>query len=505
MRQQIQKYILVILYTIWRRRYLIAVPIILMPLVGISVGIMTPKKYETETTILIQEASRHNPLLKDFVVSTNLGERMDALNALLHSRHILMEVAFKMEMFKEEDPPEKKAIVIDNLSNSLSAKLVGEEIVEIKYSARETKDMVEVLNLVSVRFVEKIVAPQRSSVFQSQDFLQKEMGERRTALSESESKLAEYKSEHASELPVLHTRNVMRLAKIKDELAKRKTRLEGALAESKSLKKRLIETNPVIGHIESKIVGLTGELAVLNAKYTPQHSQVRAAQRTLDTLRVERNKIMEENQNISEEDIEKLWHRISSMKFDDTSPVPILVDQMKSFQSLNRETEALQDEVSFLEKEYAELEIIVRGYGEHDKVITELMREIEINQKIYSDLAERYQMAQVTGALGKFEETERIKMIDPPFTPTAPSNLPLPIYFLIGVVTGVFIGTGLAMFAEIIDTRVYTKDRLAEISDVHVIARIPAVTVKGYLPDGTFDLYANNNKRIKGEDRYEEG
>jgi len=501
MRKQIQAYILIIFYTMWRRRYLIAVPIVVMPLVGVVVGAMTPKRYETKTTILIQEASRHNPLLEDLVVSTNLGERMEALNALLHSRHILTEVAFKMEMITEEDTPEYKARVIERLSKSLSARLVGEEIVEIKYRAKETEEMVEILNLVSVRFVEKIVAPQRSSVFQSQDFLKKEMEERKGALSEAEGKLAEYKSEHASELPALHTRNVARLAKIKDELAERQTRLEGALAESKSLKKRLIETNPVIGHIETKIVEVTGELAILNARYTPQHSKVRAAQRTLDTLRTERTKVMKESQDISQEDMESLWNRVSSMNFDEQSPVPLLVDQMKSFQSLSREIDALQDEVNFLEQEYAELEVTVKGYGEHDKIITELAREIDINQKIYSDLAERYQMAQVTGALGKFEESERIKMIDPPFTPTKPANMPLPIYFVAGMFAGLFLGGALSAFAEILDTRIYTQERLEGIAGVSVFARIPAVTTKGFNADGALDICANNNegKRKEGK------
>jgi polysaccharide chain length determinant protein (PEP-CTERM system associated) len=497
MRQQIQKYILMIFYTMWRRRYLIAVPILIMPILGVLIGAMTPKKYETRTTVLIQEASRHNPLLKDLVVSTNLGERMDALNALLHSRHILTEVAHKMEMILEEDTPEKKAIVIDRLSKSLTATLIGDEIVEIKYRAEDPKDMVEVLKIVSLRFVEKIVAPQRSSVFQSQDFLKREMEERRVALSSAEGKLAEYKSEHASELPTLHTRNVTRLAKIKDELAERRTRFEGALAESESLKKRLIETNPVIGHLESKIVETTGKLAVLNSRYTPQHSKVRGAQRTLESLLSERDKVVAESQSISEEDMEGLWNRVSSMKFDEASPIPLLVDQMKSFQSLSREIDALQNEVTFLDKEYAELEVVVKGYGEHDKIITELSREIDINQKIYSDLAERYQMAKVTGALGKFEETERIKMIDPPFSPTKPSNLPLPLYFLVGAFAGIFLGTGLAMFAEIIDTRIYTKDRLEELTKITVLSRVPAEITKGYMADGTLEIFANSNKEVK--------
>ena len=74
------------LWSAWRRRYLIVVPIFVIPLLALGIGISSPKKYSSYTTVLIQEAAKMNPFLEDLAVETNLKSRIDALNALLHSR-----------------------------------------------------------------------------------------------------------------------------------------------------------------------------------------------------------------------------------------------------------------------------------------------------------------------------------------------------------------------------------------------------------------------------------
>ena len=127
-RAGISKNLGTICWAAWRRRYLIALPIVLMPFIGLSVGILSTKHYETSTTLLFQEASQQNPFLEDLSIAINLKARMVSLNALLHSRHILADVAWKMNMITAQMNKKDKALVISDLSKSLSAELVGENI-----------------------------------------------------------------------------------------------------------------------------------------------------------------------------------------------------------------------------------------------------------------------------------------------------------------------------------------------------------------------------------------
>ena len=274
-RGEISKNVAAILWAAWRRRYLIAIPILVMPFVSLSVGVFSTKQYESSTTLLFQEASQHNPFLEDLSIAINLKSRMDSLNALLHSRHILAGVAWKMKMFKTNSTKKEKNKVIQQLSKSLSAELVGDNIIKIKYLTANRENIIEVLNTVSLSFIERVLAPQRSSIMQSESFLALELKKRKDDLVSADQKLAQYKNRFASELPNLHAGNVHRLNELQLSFAEKKVSLQGAIAAKKSLASRLAQTNPVVGKIEESIVILRTDLTQLRARYTDQHSKVK--------------------------------------------------------------------------------------------------------------------------------------------------------------------------------------------------------------------------------------
>lgn len=479
MRKELVRHIALILWAAWRRRYLIFVPIFIMPFVGLAIGLIAPKKYETYTTILIQETAKQNPFLEDLAVATNLKSRMEALNALLHSRHILTEVAFKLGLINQEMDETQRRREIAQLSKALRSQLVGEDLIKITYTASSPKDMAETLQLVSLRFVERVIAPQRSSIMQSETFLQSELEKRRVDLSEAESELATYKSQFASELPELHSANVTRLSHLRALLADRRTALDGARAEEKKVRERLSLTNPVVGKIEEAIVESMAELTTLRARYTDKHTKIQAALHRLNALKAERAKVMSQSPKLDGENLDRLWNMATSNGFQNQNGVqPLLVSQLERLQEAQNQCDRLEEEISSLEKELTLLSDKVNGFGEHERRLNELQREIEVRRTIYADLAERHQLARVTGALGKSEESERVKLIDPPFTPLAPSNLPLVVFIIAGIVGGICFGLGLAFIIEMIDTSLRRKDALSHIINAPVFIRIPPLEDK---------------------------
>ena len=69
----------------WRRRYVLVVPVLIMPFVGLIAANLSAKQYNAHTSLLIQETANMNPFLQDFAVSAMLKERMAAMRTLLHS------------------------------------------------------------------------------------------------------------------------------------------------------------------------------------------------------------------------------------------------------------------------------------------------------------------------------------------------------------------------------------------------------------------------------------
>ncbi len=475
---------LAVVWAGWRRRYLIVIPVLMMPIIGGIVGTLTPKKYETNTTILIQEAAKQNPFLKDLTVETNLRERMAALQALLHSRHVLAAVAQRMGLISKNMPAERTSEAIAELSKSLSASLVGDDLVKITYISGNPEKMAETLRLVSIRFVERIIAPQRSSIISSENFLKKELEERKADLEAAERKLADYKSRFASELPELHTSNVMRLGRLRETLAARRTELEGAKASWQDLKDRLFKTNPVIGRIEERIVEVMSELTLLRSRYTDNHTLVQASLRKLKSLREERNKTLAATKKLKDGDLERLWNLASNQTTDAASgQQPLLISQLERLQEGEVRVSNLEKQVESLNTETAALQAKVAGFGVHEQRLAELSREAKVKRNIYQDLAERHQLARVTGSLGKAEEKERVKLIDPAFTPLAPINLPVIVFIVLGLIGGVMLGMALAVIAEILDLTIRTRRQLEKLCEVKILTRLPRLSDDNLVPD----------------------
>ncbi|MHC8510241.1 MAG: GumC family protein [Rhodospirillales bacterium] len=478
MRGKIFANALAVLWAAWRRRYLIAAPILFMPLVALAVGLLTPKTYKTYTTILVQETAQQNQFLQDLTVSTNLRKRMAALSALLHSRHILSGVAMKVGLIDEDVSPEDLQWRITRLSKGLGVKLVGDDLVQITYSAEDPSKMAEVLELVSKRFVERIVAPQQSSINNSESFLEDEFDRRRTDLEEAEAELAEYKSAFTGEMPEMRAAVISRIGATQDQLIQKRAEYQGAQAELADLQDRVFNTNPVANEIEELIVDVMSKLAVLRSRYTGRHTKVQAAERRLKSLEDERAKVLAAGRNRNAGDFERLSGRASnaaSKGADQTQP--LLLAQIDRLQRVEGRAKGLKKEISMLAGELVSMqEKISGGGGVHARRLSELQRDLGVKQKIFEDIAERHQMARLTGSLGRAGDQERVKLIDPPFTPLAPANMPPGAFAAMGVLAGIMLGAGLAVCAELLDLTVRLRAPLERIAGAPVLTRIPLLT-----------------------------
>lgn len=461
---------------IWRRRYVIAIPILILPFVGLFVGISSPKQYASHTSMLIQETAKMNPFLEDFAVSAMLKERMEALKTLLHSRHILGAVAKDMQLIKDGNTAEENDQIIRQLSDSLTVALKGKDLIRIDYKTHSPDQMKETLESISRQFIEQLLAPERSSMKDSSSFLREHLENRRTELDASEQALADFKNKHATELPELHLANIARLTKLKQRLSERESELAGAKKSLGGLDQQLSKTNPVVGIIEDNIVQIRSSLALLRARYTDGHSKIKGALRNLKRLEEERQHIL----SLSEKNIdtEKLWDIASVVSVHNDQNQPLLVSQLENLQTARSKVIGLHEEVNSLQAIVDALEIKTKVYGEQEKNLSKLQRDLKVKRELYDELLQRYEMARVTGSLGVYEQEKRIKIIDRPFTPSYPTNFPIIVFFIGGLVAGIILGFGLALLFELTDSTLRTRYQIEELLNVPVLSRIPPLPLR---------------------------
>ncbi len=453
----------------WRQRYTIVLPIILLPIIGLLISVSSPKRYTAHTSMLIQETAKMNPFLEDFAVSSMLKERMEALKTLLHSRHILSAVALEMGLTHEKSSAEERDSVISMLSANLSMHMAGKDLIRIDFKSDSPTNVKELLSALSKHFVEQLLAPERSSIEDSAVFLNNHLNHRRDELNNAEQALASFKAQHAANLPELHSMNIARLSQLKQKLAERQAEFAGTVKNVGGLNQLLSQTNPIVGRIEEQIVQIQGNLALLRSRYTDKHSKVQAQLRTLRRLDAERKNVLDNAKSI---DPDKLWDMASTNANTEENQT-LLISQLGNLQRAKNKADSLNEEISSLKEMISDIEKGIADFGKHENELTNLQRDLKVKRELYEDLLQRHEMAQVTGSLGKFEQGKRIKIIDRPFTPSAPSNLPPIIFIIAGIFGGIFLGCGLATLLEITNTTVRSKHVLENLTGAPVLSRIP--------------------------------
>jgi len=455
----------------WRRRYIIIIPIILLPIFGLIVAMSSIKHYQSHTSMLIQETAKMNPFLEDLAVSSMLKERMGALQTLLNSRHILSSVARDLNIVNETTSNEERDRIIAKLSGNLRMDMVGKDLIRINLTSEKSEGMKEILTSVSNHFIEQLLAPERSSIKDSAYFLKETLSERSEELDGAEQALAMFKVKYADMLPEYNVMNFSRLNQLKQKLSERETEYAGAIKSVNGLNQLLSRTNPVVGYIEEQIIKIRSELALLKSRYTDKHSKVQALLRALRSMESERQRALNDSEQIVNAD--QLWDMASSTIKSGNEKQPILISQLENLQTAKNRADSLREEISRLKNMVANIEKGISDFGEHENELNGLQRDLKVKRELYEELLLRYEMAKVTGSLGEFEQGKRVKIIDQPFTPSSPANLPGFLFVIAGFFGGLALGIGLALMIEITDSTIRSRSILEDISGVPVISRIP--------------------------------
>lgn len=464
--------LLQILYGAWRQRYVIVIPMLILPIVGLLVANLTPKKYDSHTSMLIQETAKMNPFLEDIAVSTMLKDRINALKTLLHSRHVLYSVAEDLELIDSNMSSIEQEQIINDLSQRLMVTQLGKDFLKISLTSNTPDRMEETLKSVSDHFIAQLLAPERSSIEDSSNFLAIHIEKRREALDDAEQALALYRNDNIESTPEIQSQSLNRLAALKQSLSEKEAEMAGVKKSLGSMDQQLSRTNPVIGKIEDQIIDIRSELTLLQAKYTNKHSAVQAKLRELDRLESERKTLLEMKQPNMNSD--QLWDIASSNTFNDVSELqPLLVTQLHSLQLVRARFESLKEETKSLKTMIFELENKANNFGQNAKEMYRLQRDVQIKRQLYDELVERYEMAQLTGSLGVFEQNKRVKIIDLPYTPSIPSNMPSFIFVIAGLIAGIGFGIGLAILFELFDSSVKGSAQVEQVLGVPVITVIP--------------------------------
>lgn len=127
-----------------------------------------------------------------------------------------------------------------------------------------------------------------------------------------------------------------------------------------------------------------------------------------------------------------------------------------------------------LREQIRDLERQLESFSGEDLQYARLMRETEVNKKLFALLKERLEEARITEA----QKVGDVSLVDPAIVPDNPIGQDAVVGTIIGAVMGLVLGIGLAFLSEAMDTSIGTIDDVEKLIKLPVLGVIPSLATK---------------------------
>ena len=155
-----------------------------------------------------------------------------------------------------------------------------------------------------------------------------------------------------------------------------------------------------------------------------------------------------------------------------------IVDPISQIQKFMEESITLEIEIQTYQAQENALKGVIENYKRNlntlpDKELrlVQLMRDKEVNEKIYLMLLQKREEAKIAEA----ERIGNIRIIDPAKVPTDTVKPRKMLNLILGLILGAVMGTGLAFVLEYLDNSVKTIEEAEQITGLSVLGTIPQI------------------------------
>ncbi|HEX7046965.1 MAG TPA: XrtA system polysaccharide chain length determinant [Gammaproteobacteria bacterium] len=470
-----------------RRMGSMATIVLVTSLVMLGLGLLWNEKYESSSTILIEDEKIIGTLLDGSTVPMRERAGPDGVvnhaeiaREVLFDRDVMNRAAEEAGWMTEEMTPIERAEVIDLLKKKIKVTNVGTNVIELSFrdtsADRAFRTVLALTNLFIDRAHQSNAAESRAAY----EFISAETERYREKLLESEQRLQAFYAEHTDIQPGTGERLDTRLIELMSDRQATALDLEEARARVRSLEAQLSGDSPSgatsiqRSQIQTAIAELQTQLAALRLQYHDTYPDVVTTKQKIDALRAQL-------QNMDEG---------GAAGGDDRMFVNPLAPELRA------ELSAARTQVAALEERLARNEAWIeeeRGRGvevsDVEARADELTREYEVTKEFYQDLVQRRESARI--AVNMDEEGEAVSMSiqAPPTVPQQPSG----IRFVHFALLGPFFGLGLA-FAMVF-LRVHFDERIRSSSTISRELQIPVLTTVPMLID---ERAKNRQRKSRG-------
>ena len=262
--------LLPVLATEARRRMLtLGTMFAVIAIAALAIGVTLPRKYESSTTILVQESNIVTGLMEGRVVATGVADRASIAREVIFSRKVMNEILAAGGWLERQPSAIDQDRMIEGISDRTKVASPRDNLIQITYTDSDAARSFHITQRLAELFIQESLAAKERESRNAFDFIDNQVESYHKKLTDAEDKLKAYREANVDARPGGETDSNTRISQLRSQIEQ--TRLE------------LMEQRSREGALVSQLSG-ESEITAVQTRTSTYRVQLAELQTQLDKL-----------------------------------------------------------------------------------------------------------------------------------------------------------------------------------------------------------------------------
>lgn len=463
---------------VWiKKRYVIILSWLICP-IGFLYVASLPDVYSSKAQVFVDTRSVLQPLLRGLAIESNPNQEIEMMAKTLLSRSNVEKIARESDLDITTKTEDEFESLVTSLTKDIKLSWTGKDnIYNISFSHEMPSVAQKVVQETLDLFVEGSLGSNRKDTDTAGRFLDEQIAEYESRLSEAERRLANFKRQYNDILPLAGSYYV-NLQKLNDELGATRLEIKQTQQQVETLKKQISgvkrsdsfgvtnQDEPVLRtRYDDRIRALEEELDRLSLRFTKLHPDVVETKALLKSLEESRD--------------EEIAAFLSSEKDEKNQPLSELNREIKlEVSRFESQIASLQVKETDLLRKISELESKVDLIPQIEAESASLNREYGVTKQKYEELLSRRESADLSRRADVSAEDLQFRIIEPPLLPKRPSGPNRLIFYTAVLLLGFGAGIAVAYFVSQLNPILIRPNQLLNVSDYPIWGTVTHLNIE---------------------------
>ncbi|TVQ98206.1 MAG: hypothetical protein EA399_11295 [Desulfovibrionales bacterium] len=438
------------LHLAFNRRFLIIFVAIAVTFAAILFSMVKTNKYQASSTVFIEENLMAS-LMRGVAVTPSMDAKIRVLSTAMQSRTMLHNVLreLNLDLTARNDAELEK--LIEDVRRALNIRIRGRDLFIISFVHENPQQARDFVNTLVRRYVEENIATGRDDTYAAFGFLAEQIEIHRGRLDAADAAVMELRTRKGDLLNRDPGQLLEQIAMAEDRLQELSLRRMEMLSRAAAEDSLMLNQQgvPVQGSV-SRLDLLENRLSELLLRYGPAYPEVIRVQAEIQML----EQHLEQNPQGNTTQSTGMSSRPRGANIYTVQAQELRAQEQRVQRQIEYFNELLQN-IPLAQAQFAELQ--------HKR---------EEQQKVLSQLMDRYGQAEISRQMELQDKTTSFRIVDPAILPTSPHSPNRLMLIILGMFGGIGLGAGMAFGLDQLDRSVRHVDKLKAMG-LPVLAVVP--------------------------------